>query len=190
MNSYLQPALHLPMAAKWLNFQHLSRAWDLQRRDGKKLTSDAQRYFDCGHCTHIKSSGRTNQTVTPMSLTKCSDPSDHHATIFQKYLHQFYLEPGTPFLMIRDYQNTHKLVVPYKLTCQIPLSNSWLHKLLWCHPYARTSFQLLVGVHEPGHKGLRWNPKRRGNYDKHQSLLARQKTIQSRLHRLRHNAHL
>lgn len=33
--------------------------------------------------------------------------------------------------------------------CQISLSVTWLHKPLWCHSCAGTSFQLLVGVQEP-----------------------------------------
>lgn len=43
------------------------------------------------------------------------DPDDHRATLFKKHLHQFFLEPGTSVLMIRDSKHSPRLVVPYKL---------------------------------------------------------------------------
>lgn len=54
MTEFSTPVVH------WTSKDETVRNW--------KLTSDAQRYFDCGHCTHIKSIDRTNQAVTPMSL--------------------------------------------------------------------------------------------------------------------------
>ena len=43
------------------------------------------------------------------------DPDDHRAALLRKHLNQFFLEPGTSVLMIRDNNNSTKLVVPYKL---------------------------------------------------------------------------
>ena len=43
------------------------------------------------------------------------DPDDHRTPLFKKHLHNFYLEPGTSVLMIRDSTHTPQLVVPYKL---------------------------------------------------------------------------
>ena len=43
-------------------------------------------------------------------------PEDHRTPLFRKHLQNFYLEPGTSVLMIRDSTHTSKLVVPYKLT--------------------------------------------------------------------------
>lgn len=43
------------------------------------------------------------------------DPDDHRAKLFKRKLHQFFLEPGTTVLMIRDHKHSPRLVVPYKL---------------------------------------------------------------------------
>ena len=43
------------------------------------------------------------------------DPDDHRVELLRKYLNQFFLEPGTSVLMIRDSNHSAKLVVPYKL---------------------------------------------------------------------------
>lgn len=49
------------------------------------------------------------QNGTPETNTV--DLRDYRATIFQKYLHEFYLEPSTFVLMISADQNTPKLAV-------------------------------------------------------------------------------
>ena len=46
------------------------------------------------------------------------DPEDHRTPLFRKHLKNFYLEPVTSVLMIRDSTHTPKLVVPYKLRCR------------------------------------------------------------------------
>ena len=43
------------------------------------------------------------------------NPDDHQAALLRKHLTQFFLEPGTSVLMIRDSNHSPKLVMPYKL---------------------------------------------------------------------------
>ena len=43
------------------------------------------------------------------------DPDVHRAALLRKHLNQFFLEPSTSVLMIRDSNHSPKLVVPYKL---------------------------------------------------------------------------
>ena len=50
------------------------------------------------------------------------DPDDHRGVLLRKHLNQFFLEPGTSVLMIRDSNHSPKLVVPYKLR------TSYLHQ--------------------------------------------------------------
>ena len=58
---------------------------------------------------------RALQLATPRPDATLLDPKDHRTGLYNKHMHQFYLEPGTSVLMIRDTTNTPKLVVPYKL---------------------------------------------------------------------------
>ena len=58
---------------------------------------------------------RALQLATPRPDATLLDPKDHRTGHYNKHMHQFYLEPGTSVLMIRDTTNTPKLVVPYKL---------------------------------------------------------------------------
>ena len=53
---------------------------------------------------------RALQLATPRPDATLLDPKDHRTGLYNKHMHQFYLEPG-----IRDTTNTPKLVVPYKL---------------------------------------------------------------------------
>ena len=57
---------------------------------------------------------QTLQTKDPSQ--ECHmDPEDHQTPLYRKHLQNFYLEPITSVLVIRDSAHTPKLVVPYKL---------------------------------------------------------------------------
>lgn len=79
--------------------------------------------YNCDHiniaaeqCTDNTLSRIIKTLQTNNSSKNCNiDPDDHRAPILNKYIHQFYLEPGTSVLMIRDNNHSPKLVVPYKL---------------------------------------------------------------------------
>ena len=58
---------------------------------------------------------RALQLATPRPDATLLDPKDHRTGLYNKHMHEFYLEPGTSVLMISDTINTPKLVVPYKL---------------------------------------------------------------------------
>ena len=55
---------------------------------------------------------RDLQLATPRPDATLLDPKDHRTGLYNKHMYQFYLEPGTSVLMIRDTTNTPKLVIP------------------------------------------------------------------------------
>ena len=66
------------------------------------------------------------------------DPDDYRAALLRKQLNQFFLEPGTSVLRVRDSNHSPKLVVPYKL------HNRYLHQA-----HEGTNHSGVTRMHEP-----------------------------------------
>lgn len=114
---------------------------------------------------------RALQSTDPRPDTAILDPNDHRTALFNKLMHQFYLEPGTSVLMIRDAANTPKLVVPYKLRakylhqahdCVNHSGISRMQELLSSYWWEYKNCDIKAYVHS-----CQTCAKRKGNYGRH-----------------------
>ena len=142
---------------------------------------------------------RALQLATPRLDATLLDPKDHRTGLYNKHMHQFYLEPGTSVLMIRDTTNTPKVVVPYKLRTK------YLHQAHDCVNHSgisRMQEHLSSYWWEFKNRDIRAYiqscqtcAKRKGNYGMRRNwstgpLQERRKTIRGYLHRFCLNAPL